>query len=90
MGSDILALQARECAKAGGSTYLASSWSIHNDLARQQPEVLETLFSKSWPIQVYVLPCTNHQSGKGKLTKLVPGTPSISSPLSCRCETTIW
>ena len=56
MGSDILALQARECAKAGGSTYLASSWSIHNDLARRQPEVLETLFSNSWPIQVYVVP----------------------------------
>lgn len=59
MGSDILALQARECAKTGGGTYLASSWCIHNDLARRQPEVLETLFSKSWPIQVYVFPCTD-------------------------------
>lgn len=58
MGSDILALQARECAKSGGRTYLASSWSIHNDLARRQPEVLETLFSNSWPIQVYVIPCS--------------------------------
>ena len=54
MGADILSLQARACAETGGSTCLASAWSVYNDLAEQQPEALDTLLSNTWPIQTYV------------------------------------
>jgi hypothetical protein len=52
MGSDILALQVRQLADQGGSTYLASAWSVFNDLATTDPESLEALFEPKWPIQV--------------------------------------
>ncbi|SPN98751.1 related to TfdA family oxidoreductase [Cephalotrichum gorgonifer] len=78
MGSDVLCLQVRECAQTGGGTHLASSWSIYNDLVREKPEVIETLFSSSWPIQVsgsakYILaPLMQVHEGK-LLTSVDPG-----------------
>jgi hypothetical protein len=52
MGADILCLQAQETASEGGKTFVASSWKIYNDLMKEDPEVVETLFAPTWPIQV--------------------------------------
>lgn len=60
MGSDIISLLVRECAVTGGGTYLASSWTAHNDLVENDPKALDALLSNSWPIQVYApLPHTS-------------------------------
>jgi len=53
MGADLMGLQVRESAASGGNTYLASAWSIYNDLLSTKPEVVKELFAPSWPIQVY-------------------------------------
>ncbi|KAI0199894.1 hypothetical protein F4808DRAFT_195015 [Astrocystis sublimbata] len=42
---DILSLFTLRLAKQGGKQYLASFWAIYNELAEDQPEVLETLAS---------------------------------------------
>jgi alpha-ketoglutarate-dependent taurine dioxygenase len=51
MGSDILALQVRQCASEGGNTFLASAWTVYNDLLSTDPKALELLFSETWPLQ---------------------------------------
>jgi hypothetical protein len=55
MGTDVLGLHVRSKAKAGGDTYVASSWTIYKELAASYPEVLEQLRDPSWPIQVFVI-----------------------------------
>lgn len=52
MGSEILCLSVRSCSTKGGSTYIASSWRIYNDLATEHREVLKELATPTWPIQV--------------------------------------
>jgi hypothetical protein len=52
MGTDILALQVREAATAGGATNLASASDIYQELLRTHPAVVETLSQTNWPIQV--------------------------------------
>ncbi|KAL2134171.1 hypothetical protein VTI74DRAFT_870 [Chaetomium olivicolor] len=45
---DILALQTRTSALAGGRNLLASSWTLYNALARTQPHLRELLASPVW------------------------------------------
>jgi hypothetical protein len=54
MGTDILALQVRQCAKEGGHTYVASAGEIFCELAARRPDVIETLTRADWPLQVFV------------------------------------
>ncbi|KAB5550879.1 taurine catabolism dioxygenase family protein [Coniochaeta sp. 2T2.1] len=56
MGTDILALQVRQCAKEGGHTYVASAGNIFCELAARRPDVIETLARADWPIQVSASP----------------------------------
>lgn len=55
MGGDILSLQARDSAKTGGDTYLASAATIYNDLATNHRGALDALLRSDWPIQTYAL-----------------------------------
>ncbi|KAH7152810.1 hypothetical protein EDB81DRAFT_648748 [Dactylonectria macrodidyma] len=52
MGCDILSLQVRDCAVTGGYTYLSSTWSVFNDLLNREPEVVKTLLTPNWPVQI--------------------------------------
>jgi len=52
MGTDILALHVRSLPMGGGSTFVASSWTIYRELVASYPTVLEALCDPSWPIQV--------------------------------------
>ncbi|KAI5458504.1 hypothetical protein BGZ63DRAFT_492075 [Mariannaea sp. PMI_226] len=52
MGCDILALQVRDSADKGGSTYLSSAWTVFNDLLNREPDVLKTLLTPEWPVQI--------------------------------------
>ena len=54
MGTDILALYAKDCAVEGGYTYLSPAARIYEDLVAGYPEELELLMSASWPIQMCV------------------------------------
>lgn len=52
MGCDILALQVRHSARAGGQTYLASAATVFNHILREEPGVAKTLMSPNWPVQM--------------------------------------
>ncbi|KAK3293656.1 uncharacterized protein B0H64DRAFT_326361 [Chaetomium fimeti] len=45
---DILALQTRNNASAGGRNMLASSWTVYNELARAHPQLRELLAQPIW------------------------------------------
>ncbi|KAL2195124.1 hypothetical protein P885DRAFT_41188 [Corynascus similis CBS 632.67] len=79
MGTDILALHVRSLPMAGGSTFVASSWTIYRELAASYPTVLEALCDPSWPIQVsgnpprYILAPLLHVSEAQVLISVDPG-----------------
>lgn len=52
MGCDVLALQVRDSADKGGSTYLSSVWTIFNDLLTRDLEAVKTLLTPDWPVQM--------------------------------------
>lgn len=52
MGCDMLALQVRQSARTGGYTYLTSAASVFNHLLREEPEVVLTLLTPNWPVQM--------------------------------------
>lgn len=52
MGTEILALQTRQCAKEGGYTCISSAWKLYNELMQCHPDVVEALVASNWPIQV--------------------------------------
>ncbi|KAM0078735.1 hypothetical protein ACKRZS_009468 [Fusarium odoratissimum] len=52
MGCDILSLQVRDSANKGGYTYLSSAWTVFNDLLNREPEVIKTLLTPNWPVQL--------------------------------------
>ncbi|KAH6889704.1 hypothetical protein B0T10DRAFT_404277 [Thelonectria olida] len=52
MGCDILSLQVRDSADKGGYTYLSSAWSVFNDLLNREPDVIKTLLTPNWPVQI--------------------------------------
>lgn len=52
MGTDILALQVRQCAGKGGNTYLASASKLFCELSKTDPEAVKALFKSNWPIQM--------------------------------------
>ncbi|KAK1835896.1 hypothetical protein QBC39DRAFT_249580 [Podospora conica] len=52
MGVDILALHVRAVAEQGGRTFLASSWTIYQELERTRPDIIHILTQSEWPIQV--------------------------------------
>lgn len=71
MGCDILSLQVRESAHEGGFTYLSSAWTIFNDLLEREPEVITTLMTPNWPVQIsgrkasyYLAPVFTFHEGK--------------------------
>ncbi|KAK6073980.1 hypothetical protein SCUP234_04843 [Seiridium cupressi] len=51
MGTDILALQVRECAVEGGQTCVSPIRAIYNDLMQSNPLVLHALAKPNWPIR---------------------------------------
>ncbi|KXX81456.1 hypothetical protein MMYC01_201762 [Madurella mycetomatis] len=79
MGTDVLALHIRSLAEIGGSTFVASSWTIYRELVTSYPEVLETLRHPGWPIQVsgnpphHVVAPLLHVSGDKILISVDPG-----------------
>jgi hypothetical protein len=52
MGCDILGLQKRHGADAGGSTFVSSATTVFNHLARTEPDVADTLLAPDWPVQM--------------------------------------
>ncbi|KAI5865234.1 Clavaminate synthase-like protein [Durotheca rogersii] len=51
MGCEILSIQVRDRANAGGHTCVASAAAIYNHLLRSNPRVLHALVENNWPIQ---------------------------------------
>ncbi|KAI1204572.1 Clavaminate synthase-like protein [Annulohypoxylon truncatum] len=51
MGCEVLAIQVRDRAEAGGHTCVASMTAIYNALMQSNPWVLHTLARHDWPIQ---------------------------------------
>ncbi|KPM37822.1 hypothetical protein AK830_g8729 [Neonectria ditissima] len=71
MGCDILSLQVRNTADKGGYTYLSSAWWVFNDLLNREPEVIKTLLTPNWPVQLsgrqgtyYLAPAFTFHDGK--------------------------
>lgn len=56
MGAEILTLHYRQVAKSGGATSVSSAATIYEELARQHPDVLETLKAPNWPVQLSANP----------------------------------
>lgn len=54
MGTDLLALQVRQCAKKGGDTYVASASKLFCELVATEPEAAQALLKPNWPIQMLV------------------------------------
>ncbi|KAL2162884.1 hypothetical protein VTH06DRAFT_6720 [Thermothelomyces fergusii] len=73
MGADVLALHVRSLPESGGSTFVASSWTIYRELAESYPTVLRALCDANWPIQVsgnpprYILAPLLHVSDDNKI-----------------------
>ncbi|KAI1377044.1 Clavaminate synthase-like protein [Hypoxylon crocopeplum] len=51
MGCEVLSIQVRDRANAGGHTCVASMTAIYNDLMQSNPWALHTLAKHDWPIQ---------------------------------------
>lgn len=56
MGAEILTLQYRHLAKAGGATSVASATTIVQELASTHPDVVRTLMAPTWPVQLSAHP----------------------------------
>lgn len=52
MSVDILALHVRALAKHGGATFLASSWTIYQELEATHPDIIKILSEPTWPLQL--------------------------------------
>ena len=52
MGASTLALQVRQLAKEGGNLYVASATTAIKELQETRPDVVETLKSCEWPVQM--------------------------------------
>ena len=71
MGTSVLALHYRQCASEGGFTHLSSAWTVYNELSAKYPDVLETLATPNWPIQItktksryYLAPLIQYHNGR--------------------------
>ena len=53
---DVIALFALSSAAAGGESFLASSWTVYNDLAASRPDLIRTL-AEPWAVDGYVIAC---------------------------------
>ncbi|EEU42130.1 uncharacterized protein NECHADRAFT_50968 [Fusarium vanettenii 77-13-4] len=58
-------------AEKGGYTYLSSAWTVFNDLLNREPEVVKTLLTPNWPVQLsgrkasyYLAPVFSFHDGK--------------------------
>jgi hypothetical protein len=51
---DILAMHVRNDggAGSGGEQYVASFWSIYNELLKEYPDILETMAEENWPFEL--------------------------------------
>ncbi|RSM08093.1 hypothetical protein CDV31_008306 [Fusarium ambrosium] len=61
----------RHSAEKGGHTYLSSAWTVFNDLLNREPEVVKTLLTPNWPVQLsgrkasyYLAPVLSFHDGK--------------------------
>ncbi|RSL52798.1 hypothetical protein CEP53_007971 [Fusarium sp. AF-6] len=61
----------RHSAEKGGYTYLSSAWTVFNDLLNREPEVVKTLLTPNWPVQLsgrkascYLAPVLSFHDGK--------------------------
>ncbi|KAM0380539.1 hypothetical protein ACHAPY_000269 [Fusarium culmorum] len=61
----------RDSANKGGNTYLSSSWTVFNKLLDREPEVIKTLLTPDWPVQLsgrkttfYLAPVLTLHDGK--------------------------
>ncbi|KAH7247062.1 hypothetical protein B0J15DRAFT_469120 [Fusarium solani] len=61
----------RHSAEQGGYTYLSSAWTVFNDLLNREPEVVKTLLTPNWPVQLsgrkasyYLAPVFSFHDGK--------------------------
>ncbi|KAK0652846.1 hypothetical protein B0T16DRAFT_427144 [Cercophora newfieldiana] len=70
-GSEILSLHVRGVAKNGGSTFVASGWTIFSELMLVYPSVVEILQRPTWPVQIsgspprhILMPLVTVSSGK--------------------------
>lgn len=52
MSVDILALHVRALAEQGGATFLASSWTIYQELEATRPDIINILSQPTWPLQL--------------------------------------
>lgn len=46
---DTLALATRNCSSQGGRGFVASSWTVYNELAATRPDLIHTLSQPNWP-----------------------------------------
>lgn len=51
--TDTLCLFTQSLAASGGSSVLASAWSVYNHLARTRPDLLHTLAAPDWPFDTF-------------------------------------
>ncbi|ETS76887.1 hypothetical protein PFICI_10761 [Pestalotiopsis fici W106-1] len=68
MGTDILALQVRQCAKVGGETCVSAVRAIYNDLMENHPLVVQALAQAEWPVRrlkLQVIDRLDYSSTKG-------------------------
>ncbi|KAK6514634.1 hypothetical protein TWF281_004832 [Arthrobotrys megalospora] len=49
---DLIALLALEVAAEGGTSRIASSWKVYNEIARTRPDLIDTL-AKKWPLDSF-------------------------------------
>lgn len=54
LGADVVSLFALETAKEGGTSRIASSWKVYNELAEKRPDLIKTL-AEPWAVDEYVL-----------------------------------
>jgi len=50
---DTLALATRNCSSQGGRGFVASSWTVYNELAATRPDLIHTLSQPNWPHDTY-------------------------------------
>ena len=51
--TDTLCLFTQNLAAAGGSSVLASAWTVYNELARTRPDLIHTLAAPDWPFDTF-------------------------------------
>jgi len=50
---DVVGLLTRNCSAKGGSSILASSWTVYNELAATRPDLIHVLSKPDWPFDTY-------------------------------------